>query len=329
MASTAVRETNLDLRLQRRGKVRDVWLAPSSLPDHLLVATTDRVSVFDVVLQDPIPGKGWVLNAMSRHFLALLQNWIGVENHLVDNEATRALISEVEAAHPELVGHMDVWRRLDPVMIELIVRRHLTGSFYREYRRGEGERNILGHPFPNGLADGADIGEVIFTPSTKAVVGHDQNITEADYRILVAEQFPTHGIELAEDLRDKVLAAGRQTYEYCRERGIVLLDSKFEFGVAESSAGVLVPFLIDEAVTPDSSRFCKTTDWQSGKLVAYDKELLRQYVLQEAERAGLFLGSEGFEAFVSKLRLPPEIIEETADRYEEIHELLTGLPAVA
>lgn len=327
MASTAVRETNLDLYLKRRGKVRDVWLAPPSLPDHLLVVTTDRVSVFDVVLQDPIPGKGRVLNAMSRHFLALLQNWIGVENHLVNNEATKALISQVEAAHPELVGHMDVWRNVEPVMIEFIVRRHITGSFLREYATGE--RNILGHPFADGLTDGADLGEVIFTPSTKAVLGHDENITEADYLRLVANQFPTHGSELAEYLRRKVLAAGRQTYEYCRERGIVFLDSKFEFGVQERDTGEPEIFLIDEVVTPDSSRFCKTADWEAGKLVAYDKELLRQYVLQIAKEAGHSIGSEGFEAFVSELRLPAEIIEETAARYREISELLTGPPAVA
>lgn len=319
MTDTAVHETNLEFPLVRRGKVRDVYRAPRPLANHLLVATTNRVSVFDVVLQDPIPGKGKVLTAMSRHFLALLQSWIGVENHLVDIEIASALVGLVERDHPELAGQVSVWRRVQPVMAELIVRRHITGSFFRAYKSGE--RNILGHQFPDGLADGADLGKVIFTPSTKAEKGHDENITEAAYSSLVEKQFPQQGKELAEYLRDKVLAAGRQTYDYCQERGIVLLDSKFEFGVVSPGEKVEV-LIIDEAVTSDSSRFCKMADWEVGNLVAYDKELVRQYVLQQAERAGLSLGSEGFEVFVSELRLPTEIIDKTAERYREIGEIL-------
>lgn len=319
MTNNAVHETNLEFPLERRGKVRDVYRAPGPFADHLLVVTTDRVSVFDVVLPDPIPGKGKVLDAMSRHFLALLQNWIGVENHLVNNEISSALVGRVESDHPELAGQVSVWRRVQPVMVELIVRRHITGSFYREYKKGE--RNILGHHFPEGLADGAYLEELIFTPSTKAEEGHDQNITEADYARFVEEQFPQHGRELAEYLRDKVLTAGRQAYDYCRERGIVLLDSKFEFGVI-SFEGIIEILIIDEAVTPDSSRFCKVKDWEEGRLVAYDKELVRQDVLQAAVKAGFPMGSKGFEDFVAQYRLSDEIIEKTAERYREIGKIL-------
>jgi len=153
VTSTAVHETNLDYTPVRQGKVRDVYRAPTYLPGHLVVATTDRTSVFDEILKDSIPGKGRVLNALTRHFLPLLKEWVGVGNHLVDNEATRALISQVERDHRELAGMVSVWREVTPVLIEFIVRRHITGSLYREYKKGA--RNILGHQFPPGLADGA------------------------------------------------------------------------------------------------------------------------------------------------------------------------------
>ena len=316
--TTAVHEPVLDFPLVRQGKVRDVYRVPD-LPGQLVVHTTNRVSVFDVVMQDPIPGKGKVLDAMSRHFLLLLKEWVGVDNHLVDTEATRALISQVDRDHPELVGQVSVWREVNPVMAEFIVRRYITGSFYREYEKGE--RKILGHQFPDGLADGADLGTGIFTPSTKAEMGHDQNITEAEYSRLVEEQFPQHGRELAKYLRGKTLAAGREAYNYCRERGIVLLDSKFEFGVVNPE-GIIEILIIDEAVTPDSSRFCKFQDWEAGRLFPFDKELVRKHVLQAASKAGFLMGSEGFEAFVAELRLPTEIIEQIAARYEEIEKIL-------
>ncbi len=300
--------------------MRDVWQAPPPLSDHLLVVTTDRMSVFDVVLQDAIPGKGEVLTAMSRHFLALTQNWIGVENHLLEDGPAKALIGQVESDHPELAGQVSVWREVLPVMTEFIVRRHITGSYYREYKGGE--RNILGHRFQDGLADGADLGKTIFTPSTKAEKGHDENISEADYVCLVEDQFPQHGRELAEYLRDKALAAGEQAYAYCRERGIVFLDSKFELGVVEGTNGAFEVVIIDEAVTPDSSRFCMEADWEAGNLVPYDKELVRQHVLQAAKKAGFPMGSEGFEDFVAQLRLPPKIIEETMERYQKIGQIL-------
>jgi phosphoribosylaminoimidazole-succinocarboxamide synthase len=205
-------------------------------------------------------------------------------------------------------------------MTELIVRHHIAGSYWRAY---DGvECSILGHRFPGGLDNGADLGKTIFTPSTKAEVGHDENISEADYVRLVRDQFPQQGRELAEYLREKALAAGEQAYAYCRERGIVFLDSKFEFGVVEGTNGAFEVVIIDEAVTPDSSRFCKMTDWEAGNLIAYDKELVRQYVLQAAKDAGFPMGSEGFEAFVSELRLPPAIIEQTSERYREIGKIL-------
>jgi len=137
------------------------------------------------------------------------------------------------------------------------------------------------------------------------------------------QQFPGQGIALAKDLQDKVLDAGRQVYEYCRKRGIVFLDSKFEIGVVLGPGGSIVEFIfIDEAVTPDSSRFCKVEDWEAGRLVPFDKELIRQIVLQAAVKAGFPMGSEDFEDFVGQYRLPAEIIEQTTARYEEIERIL-------
>ncbi len=318
--TNAVGQSNLPrFDLVRRGKVRDVYETYTS--SRLVVVTTDRISVFDVVLPTVIPGKGRVLTSMSNHFFKVLSETLGIQCHLLTDNRAEDLIKGVEGRYPELSGRVSVWRRVEPVLIEFIVRRHLTGSYWKEYAAGT--RLIKGQQFPEGLSDGADLGKIFFTPSTKADVGHDQNITLSEYSRRVREQFAQEGDGLAEDLADLTILAGQFLYDYCRERGIVFLDSKFEWGLARVG-GTSQSLLIDEVATPDSSRFVRLSDWEAGRLSPYDKQLVRTYCLQRAAEAGHPQGSDFFEKFLSDLELPQDVVAETVSRYEEIEKLLTA-----
>ncbi len=312
MVTNALRESNLNgFTLERRGKVRDVW--NSTNPSRCIAVTTDRISVFDVVLQQAIPGKGAVLNRMSRFFLELLDRKMGVAHHLLLDPSSLSIVADIEENYPDLAGRVALWRRAEPFPVEFIIRAHLTGSYWKEYAKGV--REIHGHSFPDGLTDGDKLPRILFTPSTKAEVGHDQNIDDLGYDKLVGDP------NRAEALAARTVTIGNFIYDYCKKQGIIFLDSKFEWGRVKSGSGSQL-LLIDEAVTPDSSRFVKLRDWRAERLDPFDKQLVRNYVLEAASGAGLKQGQDGFDEFVRDLTLPEAIIEETARRYQEIEERL-------
>ncbi|MGE0711880.1 MAG: phosphoribosylaminoimidazolesuccinocarboxamide synthase [Planctomycetota bacterium] len=295
--SDAILETNL-LGLERlhRGKVRDVYRAG---PGQLLFVASDRISAFDRILGTGIPGKGAVLTQTSNFWFGRLASVL--PNHLL---ATRAsdMPPAAAAAAKALGGRAVLVEELEVVPIECVVRGYLASSKLGEYRETGA---IQGVTLPPGIELGGELPEPIFTPTTKAKQGHDLALTFPE----LEEQL---GTELAARLRELALALFRAASAHCRERGLLLCDTKFELGRRPS--GELV--LADEALTPDSSRFFKASEHQPGQTpVPWDKQLVRDY-LNTLPRAVL----EGPAAPT----LPAEIVAETARRYREVMELISG-----
>jgi len=295
MSSPAVFETDLKgLRRVHRGKVRDIY----SLDErHLLFVATDRLSAFDVVLPDPIPGKGRVLTRISSF-------WFGKTRHIVPNHLTDYELAAYVHDPDDLAlleGRAVVVKRLRPLPVEAVVRGYLIGSGWKDYRR---TGSICGIALPDGLALASRLPEPIFTPATKAAVGdHDENISFADVAALVGE-------DIAAQLRELSLALYRFAAAYALERGIIIADTKFEFGLNE--AGQVV--LMDEALTPDSSRFWPVDTWKPGASPpSFDKQYVRDY-----------LETLDWNKRAPGPRLPPEVIEQTAARYREALVRLTG-----
>ncbi len=282
------------LELIHRGKVRDLYAVDA---DHLLVVTTDRLSAFDVVLPQPIPGKGEVLTRVSRF-------WLERTAPLVPNQLTDI---PVEAVIPDpltrerLGDRAMVVRRLDPLPVEAIVRGYLIGSGWKDYQKTGA---VCGIPLPPGLALADQLPEPIFTPSTKAAPGeHDRNVDFA----YVADRI---GDELAEQVRDVSLRIYTEAAAYALERGIIIADTKFEFGVDD--AGRL--HLIDEVLTPDSSRFWPADQYRPGTSPpSFDKQFVRDY-----------LESIGWNKKPPAPELPLKIIEKTAEKYREAERRLTS-----
>nr|VFJ64079.1 MAG: phosphoribosylaminoimidazole-succinocarboxamide synthase [Candidatus Kentron sp. FW] len=288
MTTTAVFETRLDtLPLRNRGKVRDMYTVGD---DYLLIIATDRISAFDVVLPDPIPGKGVVLTALSDFWLDRMAGVIG--NHQADIPLEEILPDADERA--PIQGQASIVRRLAPLPIEAIVRGYLIGSGWKDYQV---TGRVCGIRLPEGLAQAQQLPEPIFTPSTKAQEGaHDENI---DFEASVA----LVGREMAERIRVVSLELYRQAARFALERGIIIADTKFEFGTDQ--AGNLV--LIDEVLTPDSSRFWPVSDYRTGiSPPSFDKQFVRDYL------EGLT-----WNKHPPAPRLPPEVIEQTAEKYQE------------
>lgn len=291
---SALYESHLTLPLLHRGKVRDLYDAG---PDHLLVVTTDRLSAFDCVLPMPIPGKGRVLNALSRFWFAQTESLI--PNHLSDRPLSTVL--EVPDERRLVEDRAMVVRRLKPLPIEAIVRGYLAGSAWKEYQR---TGSVCGTRLPSGLAEAERLPEPLFTPSTKAAAGqHDENISYVEAERLL-------GPEYAKAVRDASLGLYRRAADYALSRGIIIADTKFEFGTDE--AGRL--FLIDEVLTPDSSRFWPQASYRPGTSpVSFDKQYVRDYL----------------ETLVWNKRppapvLPEEVIARTQAKYEEALRILTA-----
>nr|VFJ69855.1 MAG: phosphoribosylaminoimidazole-succinocarboxamide synthase [Candidatus Kentron sp. FW] len=288
MTTTAVFETRLDtLPLRNRGKVRDMYTVGD---DYLLIIATDRISAFDVVLPDPIPGKGAVLTALSDFWLDRMAGVIG--NHQADIPLEEILPDADERA--PIQGQASIVRRLAPLPIEAIVRGYLIGSGWKDY---QATGRVCGIGLPEGLAQAQQLPEPIFTPSTKAQEGaHDENI---DFEASVA----LVGREMAERIRVVSLELYRQAARFALERGIIIADTKFEFGTDQ--AGNLV--LIDEVLTSDSSRFWPVSDYRTGiSPPSFDKQFVRDYL------EGLTWNKQP-----PAPRLPPEVIEQTAEKYQE------------
>ncbi|MTW22160.1 phosphoribosylaminoimidazolesuccinocarboxamide synthase [Allochromatium palmeri] len=290
----ALYQSNLPhLELIARGKVRDLYRIDD---DHLLVVASDRLSAFDVVLPDPIPGKGEVLARLSRF-------WFERTADIIPNHLTEIPVSSVVTDPPALTELGDramVVRRFKPLPVEAIVRGYLIGSGWKDYQASGA---VCGIALPPGLRQADRLPEPIFTPSTKAELGaHDENVDFAHTVGLI-------GRELAEQVRDTSLAIYTRCAAYALERGLIIADTKFEFGLDDN--GRLS--LIDEALTPDSSRFWPADDYQPGSSPpSFDKQFVRDY-----------LETLDWDKTPPGPELPPEIIERTAAKYREAEERLT------
>jgi phosphoribosylaminoimidazole-succinocarboxamide synthase len=291
--ASAVTRTELsDLGPCRRGKVRDIY----DLGDHLLIVATDRISAFDVVLPNGIPDKGKILTQVSAF-------WFDLVGDLTD---THFVTIDVDEMPPAVRSHRDILagrsmmvRKCRPHPVESIVRGYLAGSGFRDYRE---TGSVCGIPLPEGLVLGSKLPEPIFTPSTKAETGHDENISFDEMQRLLPEG-------LAEEIRSRSLAVYERGARHAEERGILLADTKFEFG---DDGGSLV--LIDELLSPDSSRFWPAEEYELGRpLPSYDKQIVRDH-----------LEASGWDKKPPAPSLPDEVIELTAKKYREIYERLTG-----
>jgi len=299
LASTpaAVYETALKtLPLLHRGKVRDVYAVDTQ---HLLIVTTDRLSAFDVVMPNPIPGKGRILHQISEF-------WFDRTEHLIPNHRSPRRLSELISDPEELAmleGRAAIVRRLQALPIEAVVRGYLSGSGWKDYQRTGA---ICGHALPPGLRLADALPEPIFTPATKAPAGaHDENIEFAGVAALI-------GPERAAAVRAAAIALYRHASEHARARGIIIADTKFEFGVDQSGALLL----IDEVLTPDSSRFWPAATWRPGETPpSFDKQYVRDY-----------LESLDWDKRAPGPNLPAEIVTRTAEKYAEALARLTGPP---
>jgi phosphoribosylaminoimidazole-succinocarboxamide synthase len=298
---SGVSRTELPFPLVQRGKVRDVYDVGES---RLLIVATDRISAFDVVLPQPIPYKGAVLTQITAWWLARLEDL--TPNHLISADA-----DAIEAAVPGLAGTRDVWadramlvQRTTVVPIECVVRGYLSGSAWKEYRQS---RTLAGEPLPEGLVESDRLDPPIFSPATKAAEGHDENITFSRMKDDVGEA-------LAEDLRRRSLDIYARGRDVAGTKGIILADTKFEFGTLAD--GRLL--LIDEVLTPDSSRFWPGDSYASGRAQpSLDKQPVRDY-LDSLRRDGKWNGeAPGPE-------LPADVVDETSERYRTVFERLTG-----
>ena len=281
------------LALVARGKVRDIYRID---PEHLLIVTTDRLSAFDCILPDPIPGKGRVLTAVANYWFERLGRV--VPNQLTGLGLAEALSDPAERA--PLEGRAIVVKELKPLPIEAIVRGYLSGSGWKDYQSSGG---VCGIALPAGLRQADRLPEPIFTPSTKAEFGaHDMNIGFEEAGWLL-------GPELAEQVRAVSLQLYREAAAHALERGIIIADTKFEFGLDE--AGTL--HLIDEVLTPDSSRFWPVDDYRPGvSPPSFDKQFVRDY-----------LESLDWDKRPPAPHLPPDVIAKTAEKYREAEERLT------
>ncbi len=275
------------------GKVRDIY---SAGPDALLIVTTDRLSAFDVVMPDPIPGKGLVLNQISNF-------WFERTRHIVPNHLTGRALASVVADPGEraaLEGRAVIVRRLQPLPLEAIVRGYLIGSGWNDYRQSGA---LCGISLPPGLELAARLPAPLFTPATKAAAGHhDENISFAQVEQLI-------GASLAARVRDTALALYGFACAHARGRGIIIADTKFEFAVDEHGALTL----IDEALTPDSSRFWPADTYRVGTSPpSFDKQFVRDY-----------LETLDWNKQAPGPRLPPEIIARTSEKYREALARLT------
>lgn len=285
-------QTELEgVKLLKRGKVRDVY----ELNDSLLIIATDRVSAFDVVLPDPIPDKGRVLTQISIFWFNEMKDII--ENHILATDI-KDYPSVLHKYRDILEGRSMLVKKAKPLPVECIVRGYLSGSGWKEYRE---KGTVCGIKLPSGLLESSKLEEPIFTPSTKAEEGHDINITFEEMERIV-------GHDLAAKLRDISIRIYKRARDIAEKKGIIVADTKMEFGLYDGNL-----ILIDELLTPDSSRFWSIRDYQPGRSQdSYDKQIIRDYLL-----------SIKWDKRPPAPHLPPDIIEKTSQRYKEILKILS------
>jgi phosphoribosylaminoimidazole-succinocarboxamide synthase len=282
------------LPLLHKGKVRDIY----DIDDrHMLIVTTDRISAFDVVMPNAIPGKGMVLNQVTRFWMEKLAHII--PNHLSNMPLEDALPDADERA--EVENHAMIVKKLKALPVEAIVRGYLIGSGWKDYQQ---TGTVCGIALPPGLRIADRLPEVIYTPSTKASVGaHDENIDFAESETLL-------GRDIASQVRDASLQLYKEAAEYAKDRGIIIADTKFEFGLDDNGSLTL----IDEVLTPDSSRFWPADQYQPGTSpVSFDKQFVRDY-LETLDWNKTTPGPE----------LPDEIVTKTAEKYQLARAMLTA-----
>ena len=284
---SSVRTTSLShYPLVRRGKVRELY----DLGEHLLMVATDRISAFDVIMTEPIPGKGAVLTSVSVYWFDVLKDII--PNHVVSTDVdTIPDLSEEERTM--LRGRSMIVRKTKPLTVECVVRGYLAGSGWKEYQK---QGTVCGIPLPEGLQLSSQLPQPLFTPSTKAEEGHDENITFAQCEEILGE-------DLAAKVRDVSIALYERGRDTVAPKGIILADTKFEFGIDDD--GDLI--LIDEALTPDSSRYWLTEAYQPGQAQEnFDKQILRDW-----------LETCDWDKQPPPPTLPPDVIAATQAKYEE------------
>jgi phosphoribosylaminoimidazole-succinocarboxamide synthase len=281
-----------DVQFVKRGKVRDIY----DLGEHLLLIATDRISAFDVVLPNGIPGKGRVLTQISMYWFRQMESII--PNH-IESVHVKDFPRVLHKYSDILEGRSMLVRKTNPLPVECVVRGYLSGSGWKEYQK---KSSVCGIPLPSGLVESSRLDNPIFTPSTKEEEGHDMNITYDEVVRIV-------GNELAQKLRDTSIAIYSRAWGIASEKGIIIADTKFEFGQSEGEI-----MIIDEILTPDSSRFWSAKVYMPGKNQdSYDKQIVRDYLLT-LDWDKTYPGPE----------LPQEIVEKTSARYKEIQHILTG-----
>ena len=295
----AITQSDLPLPLQRRGKVREMYEVGSDL---LLMVASDRVSAFDVVLPQPIPRKGEVLTQITAWWLSQLEST--VDHHLiaVDPDDIERRVPELSQTRSQWAGRSILVRRTEPLPVECVVRGYISGSAWKEYRTAG---TLAGEPLPEGLSESQQLPQPIFSPSTKAEEGHDANITFDAVKELL-------GDDLATRLRDLSLMIYRRGRDAVADRGIILADTKFEFGMGAGGKVVL----IDEVLTPDSSRFWPRELYQVGRgQPSLDKQPIRDYLDSLSD----------WDTQPPPPVLPEEVVAETSSRYLDIFQRVTGV----
>ncbi|KAK7537268.1 uncharacterized protein J3D65DRAFT_624944 [Phyllosticta citribraziliensis] len=301
MAIYAVVETKLEgkLRLVARGKVRDVYELDS---ESLLFVATDRISAYDVIMKNGIPQKGALLTALSSHWFTYLTSQIpSLRTHFLSSSVPSSIpLDETERA--QLARRSMRVRRLQIYPIEAIVRGYITGSAWAEYRK---TGTVHGTPMPEGLQESEELPEPVFTPSTKAEVGgKDENISKEKAAEII-------GVDAAKNIEQLSLELYKKAAAYARSAGIIIADTKFEFGFDPADPSTVI--LVDEVLTPDSSRFWPADAYAVGKTQdSFDKQFLRDWLTREGLK-----GKEGVE-------MPLEIVARTYEKYVEAYERLTG-----
>ncbi len=296
--------TSLPLTPLRRGKVRDVYSVDA---DTILLVATDRVSAFDVVMNETIPFKGLVLTQLTAWWLSQLGN--AVPNHMVsaDFDAIATMVPDLAPYRSELAGRSMLCRSADVFPVECVIRGYLSGSAWKEYSLSG---TIAGERLTAGLTESARLDPPLFSPATKAEFGHDQNMTVSRMRDLIGEE---HTLEL-ERMTRLVYETGR---DVAASRGIIIADTKLEFGLLADETGTRV-ILVDEVMTPDSSRFWPADDYSPGRgQRSFDKQPLRDYLASE-RAAGMWNGED------PPPPLPEDVVEETSALYIKIFRRLTG-----
>lgn len=292
--NVVVEQTNLPLPVVNKGKVRDIYEAG----DKLLIVTTDRISAFDYVLPNPIPSKGVCLTQLSKF-------WFDFTKDIMDNHLLSLAIDDfpqdIQNYQEQLSNRTMLVKKSEVIPIECIVRGYISGSAWKSYTK---DGTVCGISLPSGMKESAQFEQPLFTPSTKAQEGHDINISYEEMKDHV-------GVDVAERLRDASLEIYSTAAAFARKKGIIIADTKFEFGVYNDDI-----ILIDEVLTPDSSRFWPADQYEPGRSQpSFDKQFVRDY-----------LSSTGWDKNSAPPSLPQEVIEGTQKKYQEAYEIITGKP---